>query len=79
MNIKAERKSPETIDKLLNMSRIESDMLKERELRCPMCNFKLEMVFSDARGHFRIKCPKCKENLVLNIAYFRTMKNKYKN
>lgn len=79
MELQSKRKSPETVEKLLSMSRIESDTLKERELRCPICNFKLEMVFSDARGHFRIKCPKCKETLVLNVAYFRTMKNKYRN
>ena len=43
-------------------------------LKCPYCDTIITKVFSDAKGHFRIKCQKCKAVTVLNIAYFRTMK-----
>lgn len=68
------RRDPKTVQMLLKKSRIESDTLAERDLRCPVCNFKIERVFSDAVGHLRVKCPKCKGNFVLNLAYFRKMK-----
>ena len=60
--------------RLLRISSQEADPLSERVLRCPLCKFKLQTVFSDATGHMRIKCPKCKHDFILNIAYFRTMK-----
>ena len=63
----------ETTSKLLR-SRIEAQTLKERDLRCPLCGFKVFTVYSDIQGHLQIKCPKCKENAVLNIAYFRRIK-----
>ena len=68
------RKDREIIRDLLIKSRIESDGLKERDLRCPNCDFKIDTVFSDACGHIRVKCPKCKHIYILNVAYFRTMK-----
>ena len=52
----------------------ECEHLKERDLNCPYCNAPITGVFSDARGHLRVKCNKCKANMVLNLAYFRTMK-----
>ena len=69
----------------LTKSRIEAETLNERDLRCPICGFKILTVFSDIQGHFSIKCPKCKEENTLNAAYFRRMKayanrlNKLKN
>ncbi|MDD3416978.1 MAG: hypothetical protein PHY47_23785 [Lachnospiraceae bacterium] len=55
-------------------SRIEAESLKERDLRCPICNFMLHTIYSDMSGHLRVKCPKCKEVSTLNLAYFRRMK-----
>ena len=52
----------------------ECENLKERDLNCPYCNAPITGVFSDAKGHLRVKCNKCKANMVLNLAYFRTMK-----
>ena len=46
--------------------------LTERDVLCPYCQFPADRVFSDARGHLRLKCPKCKGTAVLNLAYFRT-------
>ena len=49
----------------------EVEKLEERPLRCPYCDFRIQNVFSDATGHFRIKCQKCKRDSVVNIEYFR--------
>ncbi len=62
------------VKRKLSRSRIEAETLNERDLRCPMCGFKIFTVFSDIRGHLQVKCPKCKENTILNVAYFRRMK-----
>ena len=58
----------------LSMSFEECNNLTERDLKCPHCGSLLQGVFSDAVGHLRIKCNKCKANMVLNLAYFRTKK-----
>ena len=60
--------------KKLYMSFEECTDLTERDLKCPHCGSLLQGVFSDAVGHLRIKCNKCKANMVLNLAYFRTKK-----
>lgn len=58
----------------LSMSFEECNNLTERDLKCPHCGSLIQGVFSDAVGHLRIKCNKCKANMVLNLAYFRTKK-----
>ena len=63
----------EIMNKLLK-SRIEAEALSERDLRCPICDFMIQTVYSDISGHLRVKCPKCKEVSTLNLAYFRRMK-----
>lgn len=55
----------------MERSYAESLSLTERSLHCPYCAFRIQTVFSDARGHLRSKCPKCKEITVFNLAYFR--------
>ena len=52
------------------LSRQEAESLAERELKCPECGYLIAYAFSDAAGHFRIKCKKCKTVSVLNFAYF---------
>ena len=42
----------------------------ERELKCPQCGYLVAYAFSDAKGHFKIRCKKCKTVSVLNFAYF---------
>lgn len=63
-----------TTQKLLMQSRIEVDTLNERDILCPACGFRVQQVFSDAVGHLKIKCPKCKGIFILNLAYFRKMR-----
>ena len=38
------------IQKRLLLSRVEAESLKERDIRCPTCGFKIQRVFSDATG-----------------------------
>ena len=53
------------------LSRVEAEELNERDILCPVCGFRIQRVFSDATGHLRVKCRKCKNVHVLNLAYFR--------
>ncbi len=59
------------IQKRLLLSRVEAESLKERDILCPTCGFRIQRVFSDATGHLSVKCQKCKNVHILNLAYFR--------
>ncbi len=67
--------APEIEHRLL-LSRVEAEELNERDILCPVCGFRIQRVFSDATGHFRVKCRKCKNVHVLNLAYFRRFKRR---
>lgn len=56
----------------LDLSQQETIDLTQRDLRCPNCKFLITKVFSDISGHMQIRCPKCKEKYILNLAMFRT-------
>ena len=47
------------IQKRLLLSRVEAESLKERDILCPTCGFRIQRVFSDATGHLSVKCQKC--------------------
>ena len=51
-----------------------TESLKERDILCPTCGFKIQRVFSDATGHLSVKCQKCKNVHILNLAYFRRIR-----
>ena len=40
------------IQKRLLLSRVEAESLKERDIFCPTCGFRIQRVFSDTTGHF---------------------------
>lgn len=61
------------------LSRQEAEEFVERELKCPKCGYLVATAFSDASGHFKIKCQKCKTISVLNFAYFCRRKYRRKN
>ena len=44
------------IQKRLLLSRVEAESLKERDILCPTCGFRIQRVFSDATGHLSVKC-----------------------
>ena len=54
----------------------ECTSLPERELKCPYFYHYIEGVFADTTGHVRVKCNKCKAEMVFNVAYFRTLRKK---
>ena len=70
--------SPEIRQKA-EQSRKEAEELIERALICPECGFRSGVAYSDAAGHFKIKCQKCKTVSVLNLAYFRRQRQRYRN
>ena len=47
--------TPEVRKRLL-LSRMEAETLKERDILCPTCGFRIQRVFSDATGHLSVKC-----------------------
>lgn len=69
--MKAQAQIAPDVRKRLLLSRMEAETLKERDIFCPTCGFKIQRVFSDATGHLSVKCQKCKNIHILNLAYFR--------
>ena len=63
-----------TDQRKLDISEQETFNLAERDIRCPHCKFLIYKIFSDASGHLKVKCPKCKRNYAVNLQLFRTMK-----
>ena len=59
------------VQRKLILSFEECASLPERQLKCPYCSHYIEGVFADTTGHVRVKCNKCKAEMVLNVAYFR--------
>ena len=60
------------IQKRLLLSRVEAESLKERDARLVGSGYK--EFFSDATGHLSVKCQKCKNVHILNLAYFRRIR-----
>jgi len=67
--------APDVKHRLL-LSRMEAESLKERDILCPTCGFRIQRVFSDATGHLSVKCQKCKNIHILNLAYFRKVRHR---
>ena len=66
---------PETWEKILS-SREEAAALALRDLKCPICRFRLAGVYGHA-GYIQVKCSKCKFEGPLNLAYFHRTKKRY--
>lgn len=75
MRVQAVRMTPEVQQRLLQC-RVEAQSLKERDLLCPVCGYRIQKVYSDATGHLSVKCQKCKSINILNLAYFRKIKGR---
>ena len=65
------RPMPPETRKKVERSHAESAGLKERELRCPLCNHYIASLYYDVSGHFKAKCGNCKMVTVYNLGYFR--------
>lgn len=62
--------SPEVLHKI-ELSRLEVEGMDKRDLKCPICGFRIEGVYADRTGHAEVKCRKCKFEGPLNLSYFR--------
>lgn len=70
MKVSVASVSPE-VQERLRLSRLEAEALWERDICCPTCGFRIQRVYSDATGHLSVKCQKCKNVHILNLACFR--------
>lgn len=78
MRVSATSVRPE-VQERLRLSRLEAETLQERDIRCPICGFRIQRVYSDATGHLSVKCQKCKNIHILNLAYFRRIRRSGRN
>ena len=67
--------TPDVAEKI-RKSREEATKLKSRELKCPVCGFRIEEIYGITSGIVHVKCRKCKLEEPLNLAYFRKIKKK---
>ena len=67
--------TPDVAEKI-RKSREEVRKLKGRELKCPVCGFRIEEIYGITAGIVQVKCRKCKLEEPLNLAYFRKLKPK---
>ena len=58
----------------IELSRLEVEGMEKRDLKCPICGFRIEGVYADRTGHAEVKCRKCKFEGPLNLSYFRRQK-----
>ena len=65
--------SPEVL-RLLELSWQEVEEMDKRDLKCPICGFRIEGVYADRTGHAEVKCRQCKFEGPVNLAYFRRQK-----
>ena len=70
--------TPEIAEKI-RKSREEVKKMKGRDLRCPVCGFRIEGVYGITSGIVQVKCRKWKLEEPLNLAYFRRLKSKKTN
>lgn len=59
---------------LISLSLKECETLSIRKVKCPYCDYIIDEVYSDAIGHHRYKCQKCKAEMTINLKYFRRHK-----
>lgn len=67
--------TPEVAEKI-RKSREEVQYMEGRELKCPVCGFRIEEIYGISAGIVHVKCRKCKLEEPLNLAYFRRLKTK---
>lgn len=61
-------------ERLLLLSLEEVQSLKKRPLKCPECQFTIQYIYEDARGHVSVKCKKCGGTYIVDMEKFRTLK-----
>ena len=66
----------EDVLRKLELSAQETKGMRKRDLRCPICGYRIEGVYEDRIGHVEVKCRKCKFEGPVNLAYFRRQVNR---
>lgn len=67
--------SPEVMAKII-LSAKEVENAEKRELKCPICGYRIQGLYGLNKGHVEVKCRKCKFEGPLNLAYFRRQRRK---
>jgi len=67
-------KPSEEIRRKLFLSWAEARKTENRDMRCPVCGFKVAVIPKDQTSIQNVKCQKCKFTGPLSPAYFRRMK-----
>ena len=57
----------------LELSRQEATIMERREIKCPICGFRILSAFS-REGIVIAKCQRCKFNAPISLKYFRRQK-----
>lgn len=57
----------------LAMSAADAEGLEASDIRCPICSFRKMTALGAKSGIIRVKCPRCKFDGPMNLAYFRRM------
>ncbi len=70
----SEPKIPPEMQARLDRSKQSIGDREGRIIRCPKCGFRLTTAYGHADIPIDLKCAKCKEELTLNLAFFRTVK-----
>ena len=70
---------PEVLKKI-ELSLMEVEGMEKRDLKCPICGFRIQGVYADndRMGHAEVKCRKCKFEGPLNLAYFRRQRKHHR-
>ncbi len=72
MDRKYNTPSPHLQEKL-RRSQENTEHIVMRDIKCPFCNFLVDIVGSDVTsGHKMIHCRKCKNDYMISYAHFRT-------
>lgn len=58
----------------LELSRMEAEQLETRDMKCPICGFRVRTIPVSQTDMVFVKCQKCKFEGPLSPAYFRRMK-----
>ena len=65
--------TPEAEAKILQ-SQKDAEGLEKRVIRCPICGFRYQAIYDNAKPIIDFRCSKCKLETPLNLAYFRRMR-----
>lgn len=69
--------TPEVEAKLI-LSQQEAANAPKSFLTCPICGYRINEIYRNDKPLIQVKCRKCKFEGAINVAYFRSMRSKYR-